>query len=773
MRFKLFQIRLTAFLGALCILAAVTGCFSSNKENQSDAADSATIPQQLVVRGLSKIMSGDCRAYAVAVESSSGANAVLPAGTQIQVRVGGPGSHIDSNGVPVLNTSSAILFSDDACSQPSFSVNVDVPTQSELFYLKDYTNESLLVYASTSDATLVGGAIAISTFGATKLALTSPPNVLAGICSTAFTLNTVDPTNAKYVVLKDTNITFTGGAGSFYLNPTCAAPAVASAIVKKGDYAATFYYKGPTPVAVQPIAVAESGAHLTGMSVNLQILKPAMLSFTNVISFGTLPIGVAQSVPFTIANAGEFPASNLAFTIANSTGTFHYLGNTFPGTGGTCQATLAKATSCTVVLEITPTAETTFAGTLSFIYNNGVVNQAATTTNLSATGFFPSGALDTGFGVAGKVTTNVGTDAARSIAIQSDGKIIVVSSSSVTSGNVTTSGILVSRFTAAGALDTTFNTTGNKNITSNNGPLLAGGVAVDIDGSIIVVGSIGSGASTDFDFIRLNSAGAIVGQASFDFGGTQDNARAVFLQPDEKIVVAGVSGGLPAVMRVTSTFALDTTFNTTGFVTFSTGQIAALSAVTVDGNGRTIVAGTSGGNLLFARLQADGSQDPNFNAVTNNTVTPPVTTFSPLVLNVAGNVTGLALTSAQRIAASAVLGAATPAAVRVLSTGTLDTTFGTQGIAQPAIGNNTGTANGITIQSDGKFLLGGRIGSAMGVIRLNTGGAKDTTFGANGFTQVAFAQGSEAFGVAIQPGSNRIILGGTVGTGIGATRVVP
>src|SRR5580658_10515027 len=69
--------------------------------------------------------------------------------------------------------------------------------------------------------------------------------------------------------------------------------------------------------------------------------------------------------------------------------------------------------------------------------------------------------------------------------------------------------------------------------------------------------------------------------------------------------------------------------------------------------------------------------------------------------------------------------------------GTLDTTFGTGGIFGTSFTQNGAADNAIAIQSDGKIIVGGLIALSTGggqaaLLRLNTNGTLDSSFGTGG-----------------------------------------
>ncbi len=89
--------------------------------------------------------------------------------------------------------------------------------------------------------------------------------------------------------------------------------------------------------------------------------------------------------------------------------------------------------------------------------------------------------------------------------------------------------------------------------------------------------------------------------------------------------------------------------------------------------------------------------------------------------------------------------------------GSLDTTFGTGGIFSTNFTSPNGTTNNaIAIQSDGKIVVGGIVPNSNGaaaLVRLNTNGTLDTSFGNGGIVMSSFGitDGAIVFGIAIQP----------------------
>jgi uncharacterized delta-60 repeat protein len=148
----------------------------------------------------------------------------------------------------------------------------------------------------------------------------------------------------------------------------------------------------------------------------------------------------------------------------------------------------------------------------------------------------PDGNFDNSFGSGGTVLVDFGSDSfASADAIQPDGKIVVVGNS----GPNATQDFAVTRLLANGNVDGSFGGSGRVLIDAG-GDDFGHDVALQPDGKIVVAGNFGDDAGV----ARLNADGTLDtsfgsgGKARVDFGG-QDQAAALALQPDGKLVVVG------------------------------------------------------------------------------------------------------------------------------------------------------------------------------------------------------------------------------------------
>ncbi len=369
----------------------------------------------------------------------------------------------------------------------------------------------------------------------------------------------------------------------------------------------------------------------------------------------------------------------------------------------------------------------------------------------------------------GTVTTDFGSrDAsARSVVVQVDGKIVVTG---YASGPNINSELV--RYNADGSLDTSFGSGGI--ISSGPDSATGSGVALQTDGKIVVAGGA-FGNSNDFAVARYNSDGSA--DASFGTGGKvvthfgTSGSYGVAIQPDGKIVLTGYAGGDVAVARYNTDGSRDQSFGTGGGVTTDFGgsfEDAGYSLLSQP-DGKIVIAGiTRAGdyNFALARYNNDGTLDATFGAGGK------VTTDFASADNIAYSVT---LQPDGKILASGVAGNdpnSDLALVRYNADGSLDATFGTGGRVKTDLGGSfLEAAEGVKVQPDGKIVVAGftLFGSPLGanfvVVRYNSDGSLDSSFGSGGKVRTSFGSNhEEANSLFIQP-DGKIVVVGVSGSG--------
>ena len=217
-----------------------------------------------------------------------------------------------------------------------------------------------------------------------------------------------------------------------------------------------------------------------------------------------------------------------------------------------------------------------------------------------------SGNLDTGFGDGGKVTTRIagGSDLGKAALLQPDGKIVVTGRVAVTGGDNPDFGVV--RYTAAGAHDPDFGAEGIVRTDFGlDGWVEPTDLALQSDGMLVVIGQVLVGAGPNpFAMARFDSAGAVdtrfgaAGLVTTPFGPRDAVARAVAVQADDKIVVAGYTGDgtqdVFTIARYTADGVLDPSFGTGGTLTVDYfGGSDRAECVAVQADNKIVVAGSA------------------------------------------------------------------------------------------------------------------------------------------------------------------------------------
>ena len=322
------------------------------------------------------------------------------------------------------------------------------------------------------------------------------------------------------------------------------------------------------------------------------------------------------------------------------------------------------------------------------------------------------GSLDTSFNSTGIVTTAIGSSASegRSVALQSDQKI-VVAGFSINGGN---HDFALVRYNADGSLDTSFNGTGKVTTDFGGGEDTVASMAIQSDGKIVLVGSSVMPYS-DIAVARYNTNGSLdtsfngTGKVKTDFGFSQDSGTGVAIQIDGKIVVGGWSDYASgkrdfAVVRYNTNGSLDTSFNLTGKVTTAISSSAdQANAIAIQSDGKIILAG---GSTAFAvvRYNANGSLDSSFNG--NGKVTTSFGSGGSNGWAVAVQPNGKIVVAGESLIQPVFSPDFTVA--RYNADGSLDNYFNGNGKVRTDFSNNSDIGYGVVLQSDGKIVVAGQ-----------------------------------------------------------------
>ncbi len=248
--------------------------------------------------------------------------------------------------------------------------------------------------------------------------------------------------------------------------------------------------------------------------------------------------------------------------------------------------------------------------------------------------FTPAGSLDPTFGVAGRVTTDMGRGQARALAIAMapDGKLVIAG---VANGPyyydydpsfLDLRDFALARYLPDGQLDPMFDSDGR--VTTNFGGMddSAAAVAIQSDGKVVAVGNVGylvaSSPASDLTIARYNLDGSL--DSSFAGDGRQTTsfpggawAAALAMEPNGRIIVVGNYDYDVILVRYNSNGTLSSSFGGGGVQLTGLGEsdatIARAAAAAIQPDGKIVVAGgICGGDcqdFLVARYEGGGESD--------------------------------------------------------------------------------------------------------------------------------------------------------------------
>ncbi len=355
---------------------------------------------------------------------------------------------------------------------------------------------------------------------------------------------------------------------------------------------------------------------------------------------------------------------------------------------------------------------------------------------------------------------------------QSTGKIIIGLSNV---NNTNNNGAELIRFNYDGSVDTTFGINGIQNFNNYSIFNNTGGtpvqLAIQADDKIIIMGLEQNNTFPNAYWIeRCLPDGALdtgfngTGYLELSFGTLQDRGYCVAIQQDGKILLGGNTGNTAEFMnvaRLNTNGTLDTTFGVSGAakVAFSTLESTPIS-IAVQPDGKIVLGGytvtASAQDFALARFNGDGTLDTTF-GVNGKVITTVDYTrsdrISKILLEPDGKIVAVGHTSDSDNPRMAM--------TRYLANGTLDTSFGNNGIMITA--DAWGRYPSMARQLDGKYVLaGGPSADIFEIYRYNHDGTIDSTFGTNGFVNPFPATGGGAFTTLIQPDNKIVVIGATL-----------
>jgi uncharacterized delta-60 repeat protein len=231
--------------------------------------------------------------------------------------------------------------------------------------------------------------------------------------------------------------------------------------------------------------------------------------------------------------------------------------------------------------------------------------------------FGSDGSVDTTFGNGGQTIAKVGhyDDFLCGLAGRPDGKLVAAGYTRRDSGHSSPSDLVVLQFTENGSLDPIFGSDGVMLHSLAADGSKANGLVIQPDGKMIVVGVAGTARRAYGVVLRLNADGARDqtfgndGLVSIEFDQPGCELRAVVLQSDGKILVAGGAGlseePVFAMAKLNPDGSLDEAFGSRGKLVLSIGYGAEIFAVALRPDGRIMAGG-------YAMCRGTGEEFKNY-----------------------------------------------------------------------------------------------------------------------------------------------------------------
>jgi uncharacterized delta-60 repeat protein len=311
-----------------------------------------------------------------------------------------------------------------------------------------------------------------------------------------------------------------------------------------------------------------------------------------------------------------------------------------------------------------------------------------------------AGDLDASFDGDGKVITDFGkNEYAHGMAIQRDGKIVVVGGDTELDPPRYSRDFILARYLSDGSLDPRFGG-GRVRTDFAGGSDEAQGVVEQPDGKLVVAGLTAAESGLQFAFVRYNPDASL--DPTFDGDGKAVvsaelswQALAVALQPDGRVVAAGEACDTSscdfALARLNPNGSIDTSFDADGMVlTDLSGGVDLATSLAVQADGKIVVAGIASpsGDVLLARYDANGSLDPSFDGDGKVRTSVSCCAIWPR----------LAVQSDGKM-----LVAAGSELLRYNVDGSLDPAFGTNG----RVSTTENSTQAVALQPDGKIIAAG------------------------------------------------------------------
>jgi len=282
---------------------------------------------------------------------------------------------------------------------------------------------------------------------------------------------------------------------------------------------------------------------------------------------------------------------------------------------------------------------------------------------------------------------------------------------------------------AAGDLDDTFSFNGKATVDLLSRTNRPGGVAIQLDGKILIAGTADTTTTDDIALVRLNSDGTLDrsfgpggdegdGKILKDIAGFDEQVTSLVLQRDGKILVAGQTTVMlntqGFVARFNKNGTIDDSFDGDGIALVDFGVDGAIiNDIAIQDNGSIVMTGraplssSSDGGIALARLTKFGTPDFTFlgNGYGYYNAGSKLDSGNAIVVQPDGKIVVAGIGDDKSRAS----GNANPVAMRFKSDGSLDEDFSADGKSFLTPNLSTAEANDLALLPSGQIAVVGNL----------------------------------------------------------------
>ncbi len=388
----------------------------------------------------------------------------------------------------------------------------------------------------------------------------------------------------------------------------------------------------------------------------------------------------------------------------------------------------------------------------------------------SVSSFAQDGSLDASFGNGGKVITDFGgpKDFATCMALQTDNKIIVGGYVTLVSKQY----FALARYQTNGSPDSSFGTNG-KVTTGFSGitAVFLESMKLQVDGKIVAGGYLLDGVNNDFVLVRYKTDGSLDSTFGTNgilitaLNGNNNRSTSIEIEPDGTIIVAGKIDCKPAVRRYESNGATSLFFAQAGIATPGSGNCYDVNSMFIVALTGVVITGQSDGtidNMFLMKLNTSGQGSLDSSFGTNGLVKTTISDTSGVFASL-GQPDGKIIVAGFDAATSS---NRQFVVARYQTTGSLDSSFGTNGEVRTTFSTGSATAYSLALASNGNIIVTGSLKTSstdeIVLLVLDSTGKANLNYGTNGEVVTGNASGDYAVASVIQPDGKLVVAGYTL-----------